>query len=208
MPVHEEEETINIKENRIEDNIDGIKREMIPVGVNPNKNNLKDIKISFNDESHKGILPAGEFSPIVDIRDKVIPRGLKKFFEALNIVKELDEELTIDYSIGMVPAESVLAYCGTNPRKFTFVEIKSNEKQVYIIEFDVSDDHGISTLIFSPNVIGTTIEIINKYIVGKGNWAKEELKKENIQVDWAKHTISDPFLWGQRIFQKVQKIIA
>jgi hypothetical protein len=207
MPLHEEEEKILIKENRIEDTIDGIKWTMVPVGVNPEKDKLKDIKVSFNDESRKGTLPAGEFFSIVDIRDKSIPQGLRKFFDALNFMKELDEELSIDYSIDIVPAESVLSYCGINPRKFAFVEIKSSGKLVYIIEFDISDEHNISTLIFSPNKLGMPNEIIRQYIIGQGNWAKEKLKEnKDVLFDWGKHTSSDYIFWGKRLYDKISSI--
>jgi hypothetical protein len=162
----------------------------------------------LNEEARKGDLPVAEFLPFTDINKLDVGPGLKDFFQAVTVMKELKPEWDITYVINTVPLESVLAYCGMNPRKYALVKINFSKSEAYIIEFDLSDGHSISTILFCPGYMDFVDALFGEYIIGQGNWAREELKDiKTIKIDWAKHTSIDSNLWGQRLIDKIVKIL-
>jgi hypothetical protein len=205
-PGYIEEDPIEIKEISHKSKIEGYS--FVGIGINPKKSKLgknKDITVSFNDDSKLGNSIAAEFIPTQD--DVDVPKGLKDFFKAINIMKRLNPNLEISHSINTTPEYSGLAYCGLGVRKYALVKVTNMGPEVYIIEFDLSDGHSISTILFSPADLKFVERLFNEFIVGQGNWAKEDLeekiiKEEQYKVNWVKHTSKEPHSWGERILQK------
>lgn len=181
------------------------------IGINVGKTKVdkgKAITISFNDEGKQGNSLAAEFIPTEDNVD--VPKGLKDFFKAINAIKNLNPNLDISHTINTTPENSALAHCELGLRKYALVRVKNMGSEVYIIEFDLSDGHSISTILFSPADLKFVERLFDEFIIGQGNWAMEKLEKiisaNDIMIDWAKHTSTEPFLWGDRILQKLYKI--
>lgn len=180
--------------------VSGIKR--VGLGGEMDSNNKEGL-VSLSEESGKGSTQAAEFLPITSSFN--IPDGLKRFFRAIEAMKKIDRSLKISFSIHEVPLDSSLAFCGSERRRYAWVKVTCRNSEVSVLEFDLSDEHGISTILFSPIATNIRETLVSKYIIGNGNWDKRKiLKLQGINVDWAVHRSTQPHIWASRVYNKIK----
>lgn len=208
-PIHKQKDPIIIEEIPAEILMDGVKQTGGGIGVNQkNGKKAREIKVTLNDESRNGIFQAAEFLPFTDINNMDVGLGLKSFFEAVNAMKELRPEWDITYVINNVPEDLVLAVCGNNLRKYALIKVKNIDFEAYVMEFDLSDELSISTIMFSPANLEFVDQLFDKYITSQKHWAREDLEDtEDYRVDWVKHMSLKPEIRGKSIVQKLEKLI-
>ncbi len=170
-----------------------------------NPTNTGSTLVSLNDEGGKGEIQAAEFVPFDE--DLEGPNGLKDFLLTIRLLKKLAPELAISVFFNKVPIQSPLAFCGSMRRDYVWAKIKNlNNQEISIIEFDLSDGHGISTpIIFSPVDQRLIYKLLVYYIVRPGNWDKQKFKRnKELKLIWAKHTSIDLVHWAEKFLRKIK----
>ncbi len=209
LPVHKDTHVIAIEEIpwAIGKNKTGLSGETEGVAIVRTGQLKRKITVSLNEIGGQGQVQAAEFVALTDKSE--IPKGLSSFFKAINATKEINKNIKIDYSIGKVPENSVLAYCKGSSRQYGLVKLSLYEIVGYIMDLDLSDEHGLSTIIFKPkkeglNLASLVVDLLVENITRQGFWAREKVESINkIKVSWAKHTSLEPEAWGKRLFEKV-----
>lgn len=210
LPVHMETHVVTIEEIPwvTENNGTGLSGEPEGVSIIKTGRSKSKITVSLNEIGGQGEVQAAEFIPLTEKSE--VPNGLHSFFEAINAIKESNKNIQIEYSIGIVPENSVLAYCKVNSRQYALVKISLYDIAGYIMELDLSDGHSLSTIIFKPIEEGLNLtvqvgKLLVDYITRQGFWARKELEEEKIiKINWAKHTSMVPDEWGYRLLKKIK----
>jgi hypothetical protein len=208
LPIHKEKHVITIEEIPwvIGTNKTGLSGETEGVTLVKTGRLKRKITVSLNENGGQGEIHAAEFAALTDKSE--IPNGLYSFFKAINAIKETHSNIKIDYSIGNVPESSVLAYCGVNSRQYGLIKLSLHDIASYIMELDLSDGHGLSTIIFKLkkeglNLTSLVVDLLVDNITRQGFWAREKVERiDKIKVNWAKHTSIEPEAWGQRLIKK------
>lgn len=163
--------------------------------------------VSLNEKAGKGTIPAAEF---VSINQLTSPKpGFNRFFGAIKMMARLNKSFRINYEMHTMPKNSSLAYCKGAPRQYVLVRVDYMGCTAYILEMDLSDGHGISTLLFRQIDVNKDIkdlveELLVSYIVKSGSWDKRGLKGlSELRISFAKHTSADELALGIRFKKKI-----
>ncbi|MEG6512523.1 hypothetical protein V6C32_11425 [Desulforamulus ruminis] len=172
----------------------------------------KNSSVSLNDEAGKGSIQAAEFLPISQGNFEY--PNFQEFFRAINLVTQLRPELEFSCLHSKVPDFYVFPKSKLHKRPFFLLRAPLGGKEVFILEFDLSDGHCISTILFLSLEKQKTMQaflkkLFRNYIIGRGSWDKQSLKSSNMfRVQLAKHTTQDAYRWGKRLIDKIEDLVS
>lgn len=168
--------------------------------------------VSLNDEAGKGSIQAAEFLPVSE--ENFNYPNFRDFFRAINFVTRLRPELKFSCLHSKVPNYYVFPKSKLDKREFCLLQATIGGKAIYILEFDLSDGHCISTILFlslqKQKTIQTCLkELLRNFVIGRGSWDKQALKSSRLfRVQLAKHTTQDTLRWGKRLINKMENLIS